>query len=55
MVYISEKFATEAEAITFRDSYLESYHPLGYGTYLRIEQDKDGRWTVVGSRGDSCD
>ena len=54
MVYLQEKFTTEAEADKFIEAYEENYHPMGYGTVCRKKQ-VDGVWIVNVTRGDSCD
>lgn len=59
MVRIHEEFLSEANAVEWRDAYLRSYHPAGYGTSLSIlpPSARSGRqhWTVAGSRYSSCD
>ena len=54
MVYLQEKFATEAEADKFIVDYEANYHPAGYGTWCR-KKEVDGVWIVDVTRGDSCD
>jgi len=56
MIYYYEVFATEADAEAFREQQYLAYHPLGYSTHIRIEQDPyTKKWVARGSRAESCD
>ena len=50
----SKEFDTEAEAEAWIEHYYQEYHPAGYGTTLRVQQEGD-RFVAVGSRGSSAD
>ncbi len=56
MIRIYKEFATEADAIAFREAMYTSYHPCGYSTFIKVEKSSDGtRWIASGSRAASCD
>lgn len=58
MIRIHETFETEEQAEAFRERYYASYHPMGYGTMIRVEPvivDGKERWVASGSRSESCD
>lgn len=44
-----------SEAYEWRDKYYERYHPMGYGTSLKINLTRPDHYIVTGSRWDSCD
>lgn len=67
MIRLHCEFDTLAEAKLWRDGMDRAYHPMGYDTYILIEQrertviDRDGGmrpeiyWVAWGSRAESCD
>jgi hypothetical protein len=59
MINIREIFDSFEAAEKFRDEMYRAYHPLGYGTHIRIELQHDingaRRWVAWGSRAESCD
>ncbi len=55
-VQIYKEFTTKADAEEFRERVYTCYHPLGYGTSIRIEHKVEkGLWVASGSRAESCD
>jgi len=56
MINYYEKFPTEAEAAAFVEGINHNYPRWGYGTSLRIHENKEeGCWYVTGYRYSSCD
>ena len=56
MIAYYELYDTKEEAEAFRDRVYNSYHPLGYGTHIRIDYDADRKkWIAHGGRAESCD
>ena len=43
------------EAEQARERYLNSYHPLGYDTFMGRIRDEGGRFVVSGDRSYTCD
>jgi hypothetical protein len=62
MIYIRQVFDSgETEAREYRERYLASYHPWGYGAHITIEppdpkraRDPD-KWVANGYRAESCE
>lgn len=48
-------FDTEQDAEGYKIYVLGRFHPAGYGTTVKVEQDDEGRWFVKGYRYSSCD
>jgi hypothetical protein len=56
MIYWQTEFDTEQEAIEYREKVYEDYHPMGYGTHIRIEYDlTTNKWVAKGTRSHTCD
>ncbi len=56
MININESFLSEEAARDYKEYMLRQFHPMGYGTSLRVAQSKqDGLWSVNGYRFASCD
>lgn len=64
-ITIEVVFTSRETAEAFMRQYLQQYHPLGYGTSLKLEaiddagepatEDKAQKWRVSGWRAKSCD
>lgn len=61
-IQIDETFDTREGAEARMDRILRSYDPMGYGTRVKVIQDRDpetylptGKWSVKGRRYASCD
>ena len=54
-VEVRQHFATILDAQLFVESYLQQWHPLGYGTMARIVPADDGGYDVHITRGESCE
>lgn len=56
MIRIHEEYLTREGAERARQSLLETYHPLGYGTTLHVHRDRlTQHWVLSGHRFASCD
>lgn len=63
MIRLYQEFATEADAIAWREAMYRAYHPLGYSTHITIAKatgmglagEAVTKWIAHGSRAESCD
>lgn len=54
-VQVAGDFPNEIQARSAADAYLRNFHPLGYGTQLKVEPTPEGQYRVSGSRAASCE
>jgi hypothetical protein len=56
LIQVQKNCFTHSAAEKYMEEYLQSYHPVGYGTRLKLEFDEESHhWWVIGTRQSSCD